>query len=115
MQEVAEDTSAGNVAPRLVGAEVLAAGGEGGSSWLTGDEHVSAETSLLCRRHHCAVHDEGFSMALAPDGEARSYRPDGRPVPEAPTLPRAAAPLSHDSEAGGWEMAWSCPGFVDTP
>jgi len=26
-------------------------------------------------------------MALAPDGEARFYRPDGRPLPEEPALP----------------------------
>ena len=29
-------------------------------------------------------------MELAPDGEARFYRPDGQPLPEAPALP---APL----------------------
>ncbi len=149
-----------------VGAEVLAAGGEGGSSWLADGTHVSAETSrrlacdsarvtmrhaadgrvldvgrrtraispglrralehrdggcrfpgcglrlcdahhvepwadggatslantlLLCRRHHRAVHEEGFSMALAPSGEARFYRPDGRPLPAAPALPVLAS------------------------
>ena len=29
-------------------------------------------------------------MALAPTGEARFYRPDGRPLPEAPVLPDVA-------------------------
>ncbi len=145
-----------------VDAEVLAAGGEGGSSWLADGSHVSAETSrrlacdsarvvmrhgadgqvldvgrrtraispglrralehrdagcrfpgcglrlcdahhmepwadggatslantlLLCRHHHRAVHEEGFSMELAPNGGARFYRPDGRPLPEVPALP----------------------------
>jgi len=145
-----------------VDAEVLAPGGEGGSSWLADGTHVSAETSrrlacdsarvvmrhapdgrvldvgrrtraispalrralehrdggcrfpgcglrfcdahhvepwaeggatslentvLLCRRHHRTVHEDGFSMDLAPDGEARFYRPDGRPLLEAPALP----------------------------
>jgi hypothetical protein len=148
-----------------VDAEVLAAGGAGGSSWLADGTHVSAETSrrlacdsarvvmrhaangrvldvgrrtraispglrralehrdggcrfpgcgrrlcdahhveawadggatslgntlLLCRLHHRAVHEEGFSMELAPDGEARFHRPDGRPLPEAPALPVSA-------------------------
>jgi hypothetical protein len=41
-------------------------------------------TVPLCRRHHRAVHEEGFSLELAPDGEARLYRPDGRPLPGAP-------------------------------
>jgi hypothetical protein len=36
------------------------------------------------------VHEEGFSMELAPNGEARFYRPDGRPLPEAPALPVVA-------------------------
>ena len=29
-------------------------------------------------------------MELAPNGEARFYRPDGRPFPEAPALPVSA-------------------------
>ena len=29
-------------------------------------------------------------MELAPDGKARFYRPDGRPLPEAPALPVVA-------------------------
>jgi hypothetical protein len=33
---------------------------------------------LSCRRRHRAAHEEGFSMELAPKGEARFYRPDGR-------------------------------------
>jgi hypothetical protein len=58
--------------------------------WADGGETSFANTLLLCRRHHRAVHEEGFSMALAPDGEARFYRPDGRPLPEAPALPAVA-------------------------
>ena len=30
-------------------------------------------------------------MELAPDGEARFYRPDGRPLPGAPALPPVSA------------------------
>jgi len=36
------------------------------------------------------VHEEGFSIELAPTGEACFYRPDGRPLPEAPALPELA-------------------------
>ena len=45
---------------------------------------------LLCRRHHRAVHEEGFRVALGPAGETRFVRPDGRPLPEAPHLPPVA-------------------------
>jgi hypothetical protein len=55
--------------------------------WADGGKTSLANTLLLCRRHHRAVHEEGFSMELAPDGEARFHRPDGRPLPEAPALP----------------------------
>ncbi|HXO28423.1 MAG TPA: DUF222 domain-containing protein [Thermoanaerobaculia bacterium] len=58
--------------------------------WAQGGATSLANTLLLCRRHHRAVHEGGFSMELAPDGEARFYRPDGRPLLEAPTLPVAA-------------------------
>ena len=55
--------------------------------WGDGGETSLSNVLLLCRRHHRAVHEEGFSMELAPNGEARFYRPDGRPLPAAPALP----------------------------
>ncbi len=58
--------------------------------WAEGGATSLANTLLLCRRHHRAVHEEGFSMELSPNGEARFYRPDGRPLPEAPALPGLA-------------------------
>ena len=47
---------------------------------------------LLCRRHHRAVHEEGFQVAPDAAGEARFLRPDGRPLPEAPPLPAVTEP-----------------------
>ncbi|HVT15709.1 MAG TPA: DUF222 domain-containing protein [Thermoanaerobaculia bacterium] len=58
--------------------------------WADGGATSLANTLLLCRRHHRAVHEEGFSVELAPTGKARFYRPNGRPLPEAPTLSGAA-------------------------
>jgi hypothetical protein len=58
--------------------------------WADGGATSLANTLLLCRRHHRAVHEEGFTMELAPSGEARFYRPDGRPLPAAPALPPVA-------------------------
>jgi hypothetical protein len=45
---------------------------------------------MLCRRHHRAVHEEGFQVARGPDGALQFQRPDGRPLPEVP--PPAAVP-----------------------
>jgi len=55
--------------------------------WAEGGATSLENTVLLCRRHHRTVHEDGFSMKLAPNGEARFYRPDGRPLLEAPALP----------------------------
>ena len=55
--------------------------------WAQGGETALGNLVLLCRRHHRAVHEEGFRVALDAAGEARFLRPDGRPLPEAPALP----------------------------
>ena len=55
--------------------------------WADGGNTSLANTLLLCRRHHRAVHEEGFTIHLAPNGEVRFHRPDGRLLPQAPALP----------------------------
>jgi hypothetical protein len=58
--------------------------------WADGGETKLRNLVLLCRRHHRAVHEEGFRVELMAGGEARFYRPDGRAVPEAPPQPAIA-------------------------
>ncbi len=41
--------------------------------------------ALLCRRHHRAVHEDGYQVDRQPDGELRFRRPDGRLLPEVPS------------------------------
>ena len=54
--------------------------------WADGGETALANLVLLCRRHHRAVHEEGFRVHA--DGGAIGFlRPDGRPLPEAPDAP----------------------------
>jgi len=36
---------------------------------------------MLCRRHHRAVHEEGFDVVRLPDGALQFSLPDGRPLP----------------------------------
>ena len=58
--------------------------------WARGGETRLDNLVLLCRRHHRAVHEEGFSMKLTAEGVVSFYWPDGRPMPEAPSAPTLA-------------------------
>ena len=55
--------------------------------WADGGATRLDNLVLLCRRHHRAVHEEGFTVELRNDGEARFFWPDGRPLPAAPPAP----------------------------
>ncbi|MBI2161713.1 MAG: HNH endonuclease, partial [Candidatus Rokubacteria bacterium] len=58
--------------------------------WAQGGPTTLSNLSLLCRRHHRAVHEEGYQVDRHPDGELRFRRPDGQLLPEVP--PPAAIP-----------------------
>ena len=69
--------------------------------WAAGGATKLDNLLLLCRRHHRAVHEEGFTVALTDDGDARFFWPDGRPFPDAPPAPRwAGAALDPTSSPG---------------
>ncbi len=59
--------------------------------WADGGTTDLTNTVLLCRFHHRVLHEDGFSMELKPNGEARFYRPDGSLLPLAPQAPAAVA------------------------
>jgi hypothetical protein len=54
--------------------------------WAQGGPTTLSNLALLCRRHHRAVHEEGFQMERQPDGALRFLRPDGRALPDVPAL-----------------------------
>jgi hypothetical protein len=58
--------------------------------WAQGGPTTLSNLALLCRRHHRAVHEEGYQVARQADGVLYFRRPDGRPLPEVP--PPAAVP-----------------------
>jgi len=58
--------------------------------WAHGGPTTLSNLALLCRRHHRAVHEEGYQVDRQPDGELHFRRPDGRLLPEVP--PPAAVP-----------------------
>jgi hypothetical protein len=53
--------------------------------WAQGGPTTLSNLALLCRRHHRAVHEEGFQVARGLDGTLQFRRPDGRPLPEVPS------------------------------
>jgi hypothetical protein len=55
--------------------------------WANGGPTTLSNLARLCRRHHRAVHEEGYRMEREPDGELRFRTPDGVPFPEVPPAP----------------------------
>ncbi len=60
--------------------------------WADGGRTALDNLVLLCRRHHRAVHEEGFRVTLDAAGDVEFLRPDGRPLPEAPPAPEWTGP-----------------------
>ncbi len=59
--------------------------------WAHGGPTTLSNLVLLCRRHHRAVHEEGYEVTRDSDGTLRFQQPDGRPIPEVPAVPLAPA------------------------
>jgi len=58
--------------------------------WAQGGPTTLANLALLCRRHHRAVHEEGYHVERQPGGALQFRRPDGRIFPDVP--PPSAVP-----------------------
>jgi len=56
--------------------------------WAQGGPTTLSNLALLCRRHHRAVHEEGYQLERLPDGELRFRRPNGWIVPDVPPPPK---------------------------
>src|SRR5438876_3258521 len=74
--------------------------------------------ALLCRRHHRAVHEEGYQVDRQPDGELWFRRPDGRLLPEVPPPiempddPVKVLRATHDEEELVLNARTSTPGWL---
>jgi len=55
--------------------------------WAQGGPTTLSNLALLCRRHHRAVHEDGYQLTRQSDGELEFRRPDGRLLPEVPPHP----------------------------
>jgi len=86
--------------------------------WAQGGLTTLSNLALLCRRHHRAVHEEGYQLDRQPDGELRFRRPDGRPLPEVPPPlevlgdPVKILQAQHDAEGVVLNARTATPGWL---
>jgi 5-methylcytosine-specific restriction endonuclease McrA len=59
--------------------------------WARGGPTTLSNLTMLCRRHHRAVHEEGYQVEREAGGELRFRRPNGELLPEVPQLPEMPA------------------------
>jgi 5-methylcytosine-specific restriction endonuclease McrA len=86
--------------------------------WAQGGPTTLSNLALLCRRHHRAVHEDGYKVDREPDGALRFRRPDGRLLPEVP--PPAAVPEDpvralrglHDAQGLRLDARTTRPGWL---
>jgi 5-methylcytosine-specific restriction endonuclease McrA len=86
--------------------------------WANGGPTTLSNLAMLCRRHHRAVHEDGYRVERRADGELCFTRPDGRALPNVP--PPAPAPaepmerLREQNQARGLHVhpRTSMPGWL---
>src|SRR5262249_15536133 len=55
--------------------------------WAHGGPTTLSNLTMLCRRHHRAVHEESYQVERQADGELVFRRPDGQSLPDIPPPP----------------------------
>jgi 5-methylcytosine-specific restriction endonuclease McrA len=86
--------------------------------WAQGGPTTLSNLALLCRRHHRAVHEEGYTLDRQADGELRFRRPDGRVLPEVPLPnevpddPVEVIRARHDEEGLVMHARTATPGWL---
>ena len=86
--------------------------------WAQGGPTTLSNLTMLCRRHHRAVHEEGYQVERQPDGALRFRRPDGRllpevpPPPEVPLDPVKVLVARHDAEGLHLHARTAMPGWI---
>jgi 5-methylcytosine-specific restriction endonuclease McrA len=59
--------------------------------WAEGGPTTLSNLALLCRRHHRAVHEEGYQVARRADGTLEFRTPAGHALPDVPPAPPVPA------------------------
>ena len=85
--------------------------------WANGGPTTLSNLALLCRRHHRAVHEDGYQIEREPDDELCFRRPDGRVLPhmparaELPENPIETVRAQNDARAPHIDARTSMPGW----
>jgi 5-methylcytosine-specific restriction endonuclease McrA len=103
---------------RFPGCHVRVGQGHHVRHWAQGGPTTLSNLALLCRRHHRAVHEEGYQVERSPDGALQFRRPNGWLVPEVP--PPAAVPADpvgalearHAAEGLRLDARTGCPTWL---
>jgi hypothetical protein len=69
---------------RFPGCDVRNGQGHHIQHWAHGGATILSNLVLLCRRHHRAVHEEGYQLTRGSDGTLQFQAPDGTPLPALP-------------------------------
>jgi hypothetical protein len=86
--------------------------------WAQGGPTTLSNLALLCRRHHRAVHEEGYQVERRPDHRLRFLPPDGLELPEVPAPavvpedPVGALRTRHEIEGLGIDARTGCAGWL---
>jgi hypothetical protein len=86
--------------------------------WADGGPTTLSNLALLCRRHHRAVHEEGFQVERDSGGALQFRRPDGRLLPDVPPPssvpadPAHALKMQHDAQGLHLHARTTCPGWL---
>jgi len=86
--------------------------------WAHGGPTTLSNLALLCRRHHRAVHEEGYQVDRQPDGELRFRCPDGWLLPEVPRPPEVRGDAvqilraRHEAEGLALHARTAMPGWL---
>jgi 5-methylcytosine-specific restriction endonuclease McrA len=103
---------------RFPGCTVRVGQGHHVRHWAQGGPTTLSNLALLCRRHHRAVHEEGYQIERMPDGALQFRRPNGWLLPDVP--PAAAVPADpvgtlraqHAAQGLRVHARTTCPGWL---
>jgi Domain of unknown function (DUF222)/HNH endonuclease len=83
--------------------------------WAHGGQTKLSNLALLCRRHHRAVHEEGFQAERQADGQLCFRRPDGRLIPDVPAPAAVPANPTDTLQAQNAEAGLHIDAQTSTP
>jgi 5-methylcytosine-specific restriction endonuclease McrA len=103
---------------RFPGCTVMVGQGHHVRHWAQGGPTTLSNLALLCRRHHRAVHEEGYKVERLSDGAFQFRRPNGWVLPEVPapaTVPAdpvGALEAQHAAEGLRLDARTGCPTWL---